>query len=80
VITGAKQVTAADFVRVDLVFLERGEFGLGVTDAVFKGLALLGAELFQIEWLTGTDADFGEACEQVFFNVLRRGEASMKFR
>jgi hypothetical protein len=75
VIASAEQVATADFVAIDLVLLELGEFSLGVADAVFKGLALVGGQLFEIERLTGFDTDFGlKRASRSFSDILRRGE------
>ncbi|MNQ31564.1 hypothetical protein D3C85_449410 [compost metagenome] len=74
VITGAEEITTGDLVGIDFGFLEFGKPGLGIADAVFQGLALLGAECVDVERLAGLDTDPGEARQQVLFHVLGRGE------
>lgn len=79
-IAAAEQVTAADLVGVDLVFLEGGEFGAGVGNPFFQGLALFSRQVLDLERRAGGDTDLGKARQQVFFTVLGAAKASMKFR
>ncbi|MNV34582.1 hypothetical protein D3C71_1260080 [compost metagenome] len=74
VIAGAEEIATGDLMGIHLVFLEGGELGLGIADAVFQRLALFGGEGLEVERLAGNDADGGETRQQVFLGVLCRGK------